>query len=591
MTEFPQYDDDGSETLDFSNIWREIDPQEITGVDCFTPFVDLRPENEFLIKLTDVEFKEMFSALYNGAEITYPDRFMQIIVNFLRGLHCPDEIEDEQGCVNYKPYAPFINYEPQNPYNQPDLVPEGYLSPPFIVNTDFDYPEIMGYQATDVMVPLTSLSLPDSLEDFLELPFPTIKIHVSGEGQIELDLIQVQNGGRCVIKIGSPPNILDLFDGIVETGVTVVELGQDITSIPPESDIVSAQEIAINAPEGTDVYIVFVPNIDISTELFNHGGGVRQIGLCGLETDASSMGIEDIRIFNVAAEGDTPNWYLQKRIAGIWEFVENWGEFNSIVQSAFQYGQRANTMAEALRTIGDETGGWFYDGEFVGFDPSPLKDYIDATSFDPSGLEADIAAAAAAAAAAQSTANGAVVVNNTQNTAITAQAGYIGDLQTRMTDAETDISGQAASIVSLDNRVDALDFGNAWAWIHDMTLASNGYVLTGAAGSGYSSGNGWHSNSNGLEIYYATEQVKQNQISFVEVCVRYASAPTGTPQFHVNGGNNAPIQYNGVGVDSYGWYAVPNTMELDFTLTFLGSGDFYLRYVRYLGKGIVLPFD
>lgn len=34
-------------------------------------------------------------------------------------------------CLAYPPFASFISYFPQNPYTDPDLVPDGFLAPPF----------------------------------------------------------------------------------------------------------------------------------------------------------------------------------------------------------------------------------------------------------------------------------------------------------------------------------------------------------------------------------------------------------------------------------------------------------------------------
>lgn len=588
MTEIlPEYNENGSEELSFFNSWRGEEPQTILGdTEGNNSDAQVSPSGSLIpLFLTDVEFTEMLSSLYVGAEFAYPEKYLQIVWYLLRAVQMPVVIAET--CYEWPPNSTFITYPLQNPYTDPDMVPDGYVIPPMVVITEDNIEDFPQNEVGDVVAVFNSFPLDTGWFDDINEDLPSVIISVEGTGECNIRLLNQVQGGLAIITLDNPPNLVDILAGIITGADNIIDVNMDIVSLPPETAIEHIYPIKIETEGVHTIYVVFFPIIDDSLIPVRFGGGFRGIELCGF--GSATMGVQDIRMLNIAGEGEPANWYLQKQVGGVWDYVENWGEFNSIVQIAYQHGTRANIMAEALRVVGGE--GWEYDGEYVGFVDSPLQEYIDATSFDPSGLEADIAAAAAAAAAAQSTANGAVTVNNTQNTAITAQAGYIGDLQTRMTDAETDISGQAASIISLDNRVDALDFGNAWAWIHDMTLASNGYVLTGSAGSGYSSGNGWHSDSNGLEIYYATEQVKQNQIRFVEVCVRYASAPTGTPQFHVNGGDNAPIQYNGVGVDSYGWYAVPNTMELDFTLTFLGSGDFYLRYVRYLGKGIVLPFD
>lgn len=318
--EFPRYNSDGSEELSFQNIWRDIQPQEILGAECFNPEAIIVPTgNKMVLELTAIEFREMFSALYNGAEITYPDRYLQIMVNFLKGLHCSPELEDESGCLNFLPSASFVSFSPQNPYNEPNLVPDGYLVPPFHLNSDFLYPEIFGFLATDVMVQLDAIPIFGGWDDLIGLNFPTIKLRVKGQGQIELDLISIQLGGLVVAKVGSPPNILDLIDGIIETGVKIIDVSAEAASIPIESDMIVEDEIPIDSVDFVDVYLTFVPKIAADVEFYGFGGGIRQIGLCGLEIEGE-ISMEDIR-FNAMTCA------LEKRVGGVWLPVEGWEDF------------------------------------------------------------------------------------------------------------------------------------------------------------------------------------------------------------------------------------------------------------------------
>lgn len=416
--EYPRYDEDGVEILSYENSWRGDFPQTIEGADCFAPSAFLNPtDNKIVLVLTEQEFLQMFSALYVGAEFAYPQNYLQIIANFLKGLHCPPEVDEDGGCVNFKPYASFLQYEPQNPFNEPDLTPPDYLVPPFHFNNDLAYPELLGYTATDVMVATDAIPLLGGWDDLLGLNFPTIKLHVVGEGQIELDLLSVVAGGYAIIKIGSPPNILDLIDGIIETGVTIVDLNQDATSVPIESDLVIAEEIPIDAPDGTDVYIVFVPKIDASIDLYGMGGGIRHIGLCGLESDSMSF-VEDIRY-----QDDM----LQKRIGGVWADVIDWEGYR-------------DGVVNAIESVSDAAAAAQTTAENAAIDAANAQDTANS--------------AAAAAAAAQSTANGAVSVNNSQNTAITAINSAVDILE-----AAVDLLADSA--VDHEARLDDIDLSIA----------------------------------------------------------------------------------------------------------------------------------
>lgn len=237
-------------------------------------------------------------------------------------------------CAAYLPSAPFIAYTPQNPYTDPDFTPPDYLVPPFHLNSDLAYPEALGYLATDVMTPISAINIdPINLATF---NFPTIKIDVIGSGQLELDLLAIQQGGLAVIKAGSPPNILDIIGGIVGTGVQIVDLNNDTFAFPPESNVVVPEEINIAAGVGvlTSVYVVFIPTVDDAIIPLRYGGGLRGLSLCGFE-EAATVGITDIR-FN---EG-TCN--LEVLNDGVWGVVSGWENWLDCVPSGGGGGGSAN---------------------------------------------------------------------------------------------------------------------------------------------------------------------------------------------------------------------------------------------------------
>lgn len=243
---------------------------------------------------------------------------IQQIITFLERIDVPFVFPEESGCNNFLPSAAFVSYYPQNPYNQPDFVPDDYLVPPFFVNDELEYPEIMGYKATDVFIAPASINI-DPI-DLITLNLPRIEITVKGGGQLEIDFLSVQAGSAAILKIGSMPNIIDIITGgIIEEGVRIIDLNNDSLSIPPESDIVISEEVNIEAEpdELTTVFIVFMPVIDDSLIPLALGGGIRQIGLCAFESMAGSTGVEDIR-FN------QETCFLEKRINGEWQAVEGW---------------------------------------------------------------------------------------------------------------------------------------------------------------------------------------------------------------------------------------------------------------------------
>lgn len=268
--------------------------------------------NKLQLEVTPEEMRWIFDSATQGAMLLYPEKAQTIMEILLKTIDCPPEFPPESGdCLNYLPYANFLTYEPQNPYNQPDYVPPNYLVPPFFLNDALQYPESLGYENTDVFIDPAGLNI-DPI-NVATLDFPNIVIQVVGAGQIEVDFLAVQQGSFVVVKVGSYPNIADLIlSGIVETGVKVIDLNNDNVGVPAESDVVISEEININGAvnEITSVYCVFIPALDDSLIPLRYGGGIRQIGLCGFEGTAA-VSIEDVR-YNVTT-GD-----LEKRIAGVW---------------------------------------------------------------------------------------------------------------------------------------------------------------------------------------------------------------------------------------------------------------------------------
>jgi hypothetical protein len=388
---------------------------------------------------TGRELTKLLSSVMIGAELMFPDEAQQIIWTLLKGVHKPITLEDEEdNCINYPPSTPILVYEPQNPFNQPDFVPEDYLVPPFKVNTSFEYPEIFGYLATDVMVVLDAIPVFSDWLEVLGLSWPTIKIRVNGQGQIELDLLSVALGGYAIIKVGSPPNILDLIDGIIETGVVVVDLGQDLSAIPPESDLVVSEEINIDVLEPTDVYIVFLPKIDISTEFFGFGGGIRQIGLCGFEETPMLGYVEDVRW------NDT-DYLLEQRKNGIYEPVADFDIVLAFIQDAFDKADNAQSVNASQDSVISDL-----DIAITGL--YTWKDTVAQPTLDDHGERLDDIEALQA----------------THDTSI-------ANLATRMDTAESDID-------ALDARLDLLEAKQLWSVHYDFKASENGF----GGGSGVS---------------------------------------------------------------------------------------------------------
>lgn len=315
-TPYPEYSPDGQEKLLYPNAWRGEQEQTVEGADCFAPFVSLNPtENLIVLNLTEQEYLEMFSALYAGAEFTYPEKYLQIIANFLKGIHCPPELE-EQECYDYSTYASFMRYTPTNPYITPDEVPEGYETQPFIVNGE-NGNDIPNYEHFDVIVPNAAITLDIDWWTTIAGQLPTIEIMVQGEGKAFIKMLTLPNGGLAVITVDNPPDLLDIIAGIVTAGENIIDLNQDLVSLPPET----AQELIFPldiAGSGLHtIYIVFLPILDDSFIPIRFGGGFRGVQLCDF-VEQPEMGITNLRV---------EDCNLEQQIDGEWTVVEGWEDF------------------------------------------------------------------------------------------------------------------------------------------------------------------------------------------------------------------------------------------------------------------------
>jgi len=232
---------------------------------------------------TGKEFTKLYSAVFMGAKLMFPEESEEIIWTLVRAIHQPLSFDEEGDCFTFPMSAPFVVFTPQNPYTQPDFTPEDYIEPPFFVNSEFEYPEEFGYLASDVFLRPSAINI-DPI-DLLTFNLPQIKISVVGTGTINLGLLAVTLGGYAIVKVGSPPNIFDIIsEGLIE-GVKIIDLNIDSLSVPPETDITQLEEIPVVADTGvqTDIYVVFTPALDDSIVPIRNGGGLRNIELCGFE--------------------------------------------------------------------------------------------------------------------------------------------------------------------------------------------------------------------------------------------------------------------------------------------------------------------
>lgn len=539
--------------------------QPLTGVDCFQESALLNPENNLItLKLSEAEFVKMYSSLLTGADICYPDESLQIVANFLKGIHCPPILVAHE-CVEYPPYAAFMQYPLQNPYLQPDFVPEGYLIPPMVVVTEENESEFPSNALGDIVVPFGALTLDGNWFEDISGQLPTITITVQGTGTVEVKLLNQVQGGLAIITLDNPPNLVDILAGIITGADNIIDVNMDIVSLPPETAVEHLYPVDIDTEGLHTIYIVFFPIIDDSLIPLRFGGGFRGAELCGFQ-EQPAMGITDIRadLEDSCAIQALENGVWVDKI-DIWEMVS--ACVNPLTDTRFTNENRHLLLQQWAAQSDD----WQTVGSF---------NYGEIEDLAQQGVD-DAAAAAAAAAAAQSTANGAVTVNNTQNTRLT-------NLENRMTTAELDIDIAQADILNLFAIVGGAASQEAWAAEWDLLTSANGWTSPTA---NWVSGEGFVMNG-AARIQYLGVTLFDNRVTHAKFDVRRENGGFGTMTVeYANSDGFAVVRMSGGGLLTNQWFKVPNNDNQPSNLDFLFSnfdGNVRLQKIKVLGRGFNL---
>lgn len=186
----------------------------------------------------------------------------------------------EAGCVLYPAYSPLIQYAPNDPFQTPNYTPSGYVLPPWYTNPAIPLP---GVQPNDAMVNLLSLATVPVAA--LAAGFPRFHFEFSGEGEVEIELVRIPQGGLALITMDSSPvgaKLLNLnSQGVAD--LLSLETLLSIFGLVTSFNIVSTTTIEweVTTPGLHHIDVTFIPNVGGST-LLGFGGGLRRVSLCGL---------------------------------------------------------------------------------------------------------------------------------------------------------------------------------------------------------------------------------------------------------------------------------------------------------------------
>lgn len=191
----------------------------------------------------------------------------------------------EETCTEYPAQTPFITYLPNDPFQTPNYTPPGYLLPPWYTNPGVPLP---GIQPGDAMVNFLAFPFFQGIPDIVPVGLPRVTIPVNGEGVIEIECVQVPNGGYGFTSVDLDPGTFQLidFNSTSINDIASLEAILQLFNLADEDFGIATSfvhEINVQGEGSHTVYLTFLPNIGSDT-IFGFGGGIRRISLCGFDS-------------------------------------------------------------------------------------------------------------------------------------------------------------------------------------------------------------------------------------------------------------------------------------------------------------------
>lgn len=233
-----------------------------------------------------------------AAAAVWEQIYLDMMETFYDG--CPDD----KPCHTFTPAAAFIEWFPNNPYTQPDLVTDGYNQPAWYQATAISN-AVLGTQYGDIATDLTRFP-PGSLPTIIPASgLPRFRVNLVGEGRVTLALLNIFGGSIAQITIDDDITTLRLIDS-----------DRDLIAVPPETATETIVEVEITGAGAHHIDVIIVSQINDSIPFLHHGGGLRKVELCGFESMVTLPNpifrfTEDCKLqvsYNGSDYEDIPGW-------------------------------------------------------------------------------------------------------------------------------------------------------------------------------------------------------------------------------------------------------------------------------------------
>jgi uncharacterized coiled-coil protein SlyX len=477
----------------------------------------------------------MLSALYLGVEIAYPDTFMQVLVNFLKMVHCPIDFEEE--CQEYPPYTPFMQYTPESPFIDPNEVPEGYLVPPFVVVDASNAGEFPQNEIGDVVVVPDAITLDIDWFETIAGQLPTIQIHVEGQGNANLKFLNQVQGGLVVVTVDNPPDLADIIIGIVTASENIIDLNMDILSLPPETAVEHVYPVEVLGAGAHTIYCVFLPILDDSLIPLRFGGGFRSIELC--DFGEIELGyVQDVR-------WNDDEYMLEQQKNGVYEPVTDFDIFLGYFDQVALDAQNGLATAQTAQNY-------------------ITNDIVPALADHEERIEALEASQA------------------TQDTDIAA-------LQANAISQGTSIENLSTDLEALEDEVAALasSFTAQAVWSHEFDFTVSEGIWSG--GADYVAGEGYLFDAN-ENINSSGISVRDSRITYIELFVKRVSGSNIAVEAQYTPTFNSQNVYvpTGAGSTAVNWMQInpiPGSHSPQIKMIPAASNSFYLQKMVFWGRG------
>lgn len=186
-----------------------------------------------------------------------------LLYEYLKVSECED-FECPEGCVTLPLNDPRIEWYPNDPFRTPNLVPGGYLFPPWYIAPTVN---VWGLSEGDISTDFLRITAIAGW--WTQYPLPRFRINVTGPGIVKMHFVSTFQGGYAQIQV----------DGEL-TSLRYVDLHRDI-GVPGETNdvIIVEREFTDSLPHFIDVSAF--PQVGEGEIPVGFGMGVRKIELCG----------------------------------------------------------------------------------------------------------------------------------------------------------------------------------------------------------------------------------------------------------------------------------------------------------------------